>query len=393
MGPYLQRAAVSALALAALTTASNAYGGDCDFQATSGCIDSDVLWPRPGSSRFASTGSTETLAAGAVGFGMFTSYQSRPLRLRVPSPGPPGSNVNVIDNQISSTFLFAYGLTDRLQLGLAVPITLIQNGTGRSAITGGTDLRDTSFRDMRFDIAYALVPRARVAEDLATPGRGAGRLWSLALRWTLVAPTGDPGQFASNRGVVFAPSLAGDLRTGRWFFGAELGARIRPVSEFAGTRIGTQIVTSFGGGFDALERGLLSPTAELFFLPTLTEQATLSSTPAGFASTPNGSHIFPAEWRLGLRSTPTPSRDLELSVGGGGAIPLTGDAAPTTPRFRFTLGIGYAPKTLDSDGDGVPDGEDMCPGIPGQVKTRKRKGCPAPPSGMPMPPTTEAPSK
>jgi hypothetical protein len=80
----------------------------------------------------------------------------------------------------------------------------------------------------------------------------------------------------------------------------------------------------------------------------------------GLESKPNGSHIVPAEWTLSARTAPLLAGDLAFSLGGGGAIPI-GDSAITAPRFRFTLGIVYAPLGRDSDGDGVVDKLDKCP--------------------------------
>ena len=51
------------------------------------------------------------------------------------------------------------------------------------------------------------------------------------------------------------------------------------------------------------------------------------------------------------------------------------DAAITVPRFRFVLGITYAPMQRDSDGDGVPDRIDRCPSQPGE-RGGQRPGCP-----------------
>ena len=59
------------------------------------------------------------------------------------------------------------------------------------------------------------------------------------------------------------------------------------------------------------------------------------------------------------------------------AIPLSGDSAMTTPRFRFVLGVRWAPLSRDTDGDGVPDTTDKCPSTPA---SGTEDGCPAPAS-------------
>jgi hypothetical protein len=167
----------------------------------------------------------------------------------------------------------------------------------------------------------------------------------VAGRFEVSAPSGDRSQFAGEGWAVFVPSLAAEYRRGRVFAGAELGARIRPTAQLLGARIGTQIVTALGAGVDVLPRSLLSATLEAWALPTLDQQAdvTLSGGTTGqYSTTPNGKHLVPAEWQLSARTAPVRG-DLSIQLGGGGALPLGDEAPVTRPRFRFTLGVRWAP--------------------------------------------------
>ena len=67
-----------------------------------------------------------------------------------------------------------------------------------------------------------------------------------------------------------------------------------------------------------------------------------------------------------------------------GAFPLTSDVGITTPKFRFTLGIRWAPLAHDTDGDGVLDASDRCPTEPAHTPD----GCPPVPRSRPRPPST-----
>jgi hypothetical protein len=260
-----------------------------------------------------------------------------------------------------------------------MPITLVQTGAGTSPLTGGRPIRDTAVRDLRFGFAYALIPRERISLEKAAEEGGAGKGFALATRLTMSAPIGDNTDFAGERTMVFAPSFAADYRVWRMFFGADLGARFRPVTEFAGARIGSQITTALGAGFDILPRDVLAVLLEGRAYVNLAEQHTSQQSAFGIRSVPNGETIVPAEWLLGLRSAPVFNGDLSFYGGGGGPIPLSGE--PTTvPRFRFVLGVTYAPMQRDSDGDGVPDRIDRCPTQAGE-KGGERPGCP------PQPPT------
>jgi len=326
--------ALSAALLVALAS-GKAHATDCSG-IYSPCIDGDNFWPHAGPSRFVGVGSTETVAAQQVGVGLVTTYQKQPLVLHVAQPGPGGSDQNAIDDQVNGTFLWAYGVTNRLELDLAVPLTFIQSGAGVSPLTGGSALKDTAVRDMRFGFTYAIVPHARVAPTERPEAFG------LATRLEVSAPTGDSDQLAGERSGVLVPSVAADWRLRRLFAGAEVGARLRPTTELDGARIGTQIVTALGVGVDILPRELLSATIEGWALPNLAEQHDVSVSSFSRVSTPNGKYIAPAEWQLAVRTAPLPTGDLSVQFGGGGGLPIT-SGAPTMPNYRFTLGVRWAP--------------------------------------------------
>src|SRR5262245_35953815 len=123
-------------------SAGEAHAQQCSHPLVSTCINADTFWPNAGPQRFAAVGSTETLADRQVGFGLVTTYLSRPVTIHIGSPGPSGSRAFVVDNQVNANFLFAYGVTDHLQLDVGVPITLVQTGAGTSPVTGGQAIRD-----------------------------------------------------------------------------------------------------------------------------------------------------------------------------------------------------------------------------------------------------------
>ncbi len=313
------------------------------------CINDDTLWPHPGPARFVAVGSTQTVAAGQLGFGLVATYLSRPIRLDLKAPGGAGSEQNVIGDQANGTFLWSYGVTDRLELDLALPITFGQGGTGLAPITGGDGLRDTALRDLRFGFAYALLPHAREPPHDTTFG--------LVGRFDLDAPSGDSDQFAGEGTAAFVPSLAADVQggdRGQWFAGLEIGARIRPVTELLGARVGTQLVTALGVGYGILPRELLTATLEAWALPTFAEQHAITLQNGELTSTPNGEHITPAEWQLAVRTAPLRGGDLAIQLGGGGPIPLSGEETVPRPQFRVTLGLRWEPLARESDGESPP---------------------------------------
>lgn len=376
LAPPFQLASFAlAFALVTVGYAADAHAKECTNPLVNTCINSDTFWPNPGPTRFATVGGTETVGSGQVGFGLVATYLSRPVVLRVASPGPGGSDQYVVDNQVTGNFLFAYGVTDRLQLDFALPVTFIQTGAGTSPLTGGADLRDTAVRDLRFGFAYALVPRARISPDASRAQTGPGHSWSLASRFTLSAPTGDSSDFAGERSAVLAPAITADYRYSILFAGLDVGARIRPVTEFAGARVGSQITTGLGVGVDIFDRERLSIMAEARGYVNFAEQHDSTQSAFGPSSTPNGQSITPAEWMLAARTAPLLAGDVSFLAGGGGPIPI-GDAAITVPRFRFLLGAVYAPTARDTDRDGIIDKNDFCPTRAG-ARGGERPGCPA----------------
>ncbi len=390
--------ALACAAALAVTLPRLSYGQDCKSAVLNPCINSDNLWVHPGASHFVAIGGTETAKAGQSGFGLVLGYQSRPVVLRVFSPGPPGTDQNAIDNQVNATFLWNLGITDRLELGAALPVTLGQGGAGLGPITAATaPLKGTVLRDLRFGVAFAVIPRARVdvdATNAQSKAQPAGNAFAVTARFEMSAPTGDGQAFAGERGAVLVPSIAADYRRGRFFAGSELGLRLRGTSELLGARIGSQAVVGLGFGVDILPKELLAAAAEVRMLPGFVSQGDVVQVGGRFSSQSNDRLAAPAEWAVSVRSAPFFGGDLGFQLSGGSAIPLADDSALTNPRFRFTLGVRYAPLDRDTDGDGVLDKFDACPREPEGFRSKDdpspRDGCPhaPPPAAAPVEFTT-----
>lgn len=346
---------LAVLLLPALSQAAD----PCDVSVNNACIDSDTFWPHAGSTRFVSIGGTEPLAEGQVSFGLISSYQSRPVTLLTPSPGPTGTRGVAVDNQLTEHFLFALGITEKLHASFVLPATVLQNGEGLRALTGGAALRSQGLRDLRFGVGYAFVTRPRV--DDATLVAAQKLSYGLMGRFDVSAPTGDRDAFATSGTAVFVPTLAGDLRFGRLLVGAEIGVRLRETREALGTRQGPQLTQALGVTYDILGNELIAPFIEMrTLIGTTRNRKSVVRANGSVDSTNVGGGNAPAEWAAGVRTSPFFGGDFAADLSGGGGIPLTGDDFGT-PRFRFTLGLRYAPHNRDSDGDGVLDKLDLCP--------------------------------
>jgi outer membrane protein OmpA-like peptidoglycan-associated protein len=348
--------------------APSAARADCDPTAQlGGCVNADNLWPHAGPGPFLARGSTLTAPAGKASFGLVLSYLSRPIGLRVSSADPAGTVLNVVDNAVNATFLWSLGIADRLELTLAAPLTLYQDGAGLGGITASdTPLPRSTMRDVRFGSAFAIVPHPRA---------GSIDGFSLLARMEMAVPAGDAQAFAGGRTLTWFPSLVGAFRHGRFEIGAEIGARLRGETRLANAHIGSQLSATLGASFDVLP-SWLTVSAEAFGLYTLATQEPPARDAQSFKY---GPPLIPAEWILSATTAPLLGGDVSFTLAGGGPIPLATEAAVTAPRFRFDLAVRYAPTGRDADADGVLDRDDRCPKQPeDRDGFQDADGCPDP---------------
>jgi outer membrane protein OmpA-like peptidoglycan-associated protein len=338
------------LATSALASPARAADECVPSSGLSTCIDADNLWPHAGAGPWLSIGSADTTRPGQASFGLVASYLSRPVGVRVSSADPEGTVIYAVDNVFDASFLFAVGVTDRLEATLATPVTLWQDGAALSDVLGTDEaLVRSTVRHVRPGLTYRLLARPR-------EGLPAGP--ALTGRFELAIPAGGEGAFARAETVVAAPSLAYDHVLGELRLGAELGARLRGESELAGAHVGSQLGLALGASYDVLPAHLLLASAEVFGLYTFAGQDPPLDERDQFT---DGPPLVPAEWILSATTAPLYGGDLAFTVGGGGPLPLADASAITAPRFRFDVGVRYAPLGLDQDGDGVPDRDDLCP--------------------------------
>ena len=341
-GPYtpiLQRALVAALAL--LLTPRALPATDCtDDTGASPCVDFDTLWMPPGRARFVSIAAAENSAPGRPSVAVASSYLSRPVVLIAPSPDLGGRKIAVVEYACNVSLLSAYALDERFELAAVLPATLAQSGTGVAGITAQTaaPLPDQALRDPRLGMGILLL---RMTLPHSTR-------FALKSRLQVSVPLGQEQHLAGERSFVSAPTVALALERGAWFAGGEFGARLRQVSRLADARVGSQLVSSLGVGFELLRPEVLAVALEAWMLPTLVAQD--SALPP---HDPVSTSLVPAEWLASLRFAPLWRGNLAFQLGGGGPLPLSSEragggrtrhfAGVTTPRFRIVAALRYAP--------------------------------------------------
>lgn len=243
-----------------------------------------------------------------------------------------------IEHRVTGHAVATFGLFDRVQLGVAMPVVLSQQISGNAGSLAPGDLR--------VDARVRLAGLAR---------RGSGRL---AIAATLLVPTGDGTAYAGDGSVGVVPRFIVELTNARDFvFAANLGVAIRPGWEH-------QLLGRAGITIPVVSRVLLAAEASF---------ETLLAHPIDDGAL--SLEVYGGVHYVGLNG-------LALGLSAGPRL-LDGEGAADV---RVVGLVGYAPQPVealapprDSDHDGVVDVDDRCPAeAAGDRPDPRRRGCPAP---------------
>ncbi|MCC7538419.1 MAG: thrombospondin [Deltaproteobacteria bacterium] len=299
-------------------------------------IDVQTRWPSPGPGRFGFVRDVATAPHLALGFGASAEYLHRPLVLVDTTAGD--EELDGVGHHVTAEFLWSLGLFDFLQVGLALPVTLVQDGEGAqpATLSEADALPTTASRDVRVELAWDVLRTFRRRAPRLETDHGTGLLVSAGL----TLPSGDERAFNGDDGVVFVPALTGGYRVGPVLLGATLDARIRSTSRFGlDGVVGSQLGIAAGASLELLPTRRLELSAEGRALVALVEDG-----------------ASPIELMGGARYTTDRARDVSIAVRAGAGV--TDDI--TSAAFRALVEVRYAPAGLDGDSDGVPDADDQC---------------------------------
>ena len=240
-----------------------------------------------------------------------------------------GTRTTVVSSMTTAQLTAAYGMTDRLQLGVNLPIIFELQGDGLMPETGGpapNGLNVTGLGDLVLEAKYRLV------RDGMLRASAIGGL-------SLPSSIGSGGsQFIGDDLPTVRGKLAAQLDTGRLSFGANAGVILRKPRTIYDSTIGQQLTWGVAGAV------------------RITDRFSLIAEGYGRAGLPSFAlDASPLEVEGGLRIYATGAVAVVLG-GGAGVIQGIG-----SPESRFFVSIGYAPDVRDSDGDGIPNGRDKCP--------------------------------
>lgn len=285
-------------------------------------VDSNLLWPSPGPSHFPTLQSSDIVPHAGVTFsGLFGIYR-KPLGVQ---RADGSSEQWIVKDVYSADFLWAFGLFDFVQLGLALPVILHQEGVGAEPFqpAGAEDadyaLASSALRDLRFNVKTRFL-----GGDAENPDR---RDFGVGVDIGLSVPTGDELNFAGDNGAVLFPTAVIDFHRCKLSAAVNIGARLRfdESEELANLGVGHQGILGAGITGHYLKRRLL-----------LSAEGVTTVEFDGFDR-------VGFEYRGGFGYIPDDERSVTLWVAAGSAGG-TGDLLGT-PIFRFLIGLTYAPGT------------------------------------------------
>jgi OmpA-OmpF porin, OOP family len=302
-----------------------------------------------------------TPGSGNWNAGAWASYAHAPLTV----VNEDGDERRLVTHQVSVDYLANVGLGSRLALGLVLPTVAYQTG---AETADGETVAPTALGDL------ALAGKATILAPHDFGGLG------VALLGRVSAPTATSGTYVGERGPRGGGSLLGELGLFALTIRASAGARFR-------------------GARDALE-GALVPGHDLPWAVGLSLRPQVLGLDyrgrwrwnvearGAVALEPRVAEraLSPALAALSARYTVS-----EFSAIAGVELPL--NDAWGSPLVRPVLGVGWAPRFEDEDGDGIEDSRDECPADPEDFDgVEDHDGCPEPAGPLPRAKAGEPPT-
>jgi OOP family OmpA-OmpF porin len=251
---------------------------------------------------------------------------------------------SLVADRVAGDFYVSMGMLDWLTLGVSVPAVFYQDGDMFDQTTGAKmGLTTGALGDIR------VAPKFTVLRE-KTFGVALAALVPFSL------PSGDDGAYAGSNSVTLSPMIAASrhLIDDRLLLAVNLGFWLQTDNaQYRDLEADHEMFYRLGASYMF--------TDDWWALGELAGGARLSTM---FKNQPRET---PLEWLLGVRYRGP--YDLNFTLGGAvGSLPGWG-----TPNFRAFLGVLWAPRDRDQDGDGILDSQDKCPAEPGP---RENDGCP-----------------
>ncbi|GAB4525671.1 MAG: hypothetical protein Tsb0020_43620 [Haliangiales bacterium] len=236
---------------------------------------------------------------------------------------------SLVSSRLTANVMGSIGLWDRVQVGVALPIVLLQSGESLAELMS-PEPSGFGIGDLR------LMPKVKVLERAGV---------HLAVMPTLIVPTGTADAFGSEAGLAFAPEVIASRAFGAVRLSGGLGYLARTNADFADLEVNDELFAHVGAGYRLSENGGPPLEIDLTF-----SGATAASAPLDQS---NQNHVelrAGASYRIQGPLVAFAGAGLGLRQGFG------------TPDWRGLLGVRWSPaRGTDSDGDGIYDDDDSCP--------------------------------
>lgn len=295
-------------------------------------FEGDLFQPAIGPKNFLRVDSPVVVAHRRLSYGLFFDYQRRPYKIATYDfLGAPLTSAYPIENQFKSELHAAIGLSDRFQIGLALPVTLALSGDTIDPSSGmptGTQSSTRGFGDLRLEAKGQLVT-AGPDDQLVMAALIGGSL-----------PTGKESYYLGDRGPTGRAKAIASWQLGRLRLGGELGVLVRQTSTTLAAKVGSQLLYGAAAAFAVSRR--VEILGEIVGRSGLSEMF-------DFWWDQN-----PVESQLAARVYPINMVAVTAGVGAGLGRGIG------APQARAFLGVVFVPDFRDADGDGVYDADDRC---------------------------------
>jgi outer membrane protein OmpA-like peptidoglycan-associated protein len=261
-------------------------------------------------------------------------------------------NTAILASQFYLHLGASLNLFDRLRLGVSLPIAVEQDGQGK---TVGTQTYVAPTEGGVGDLRFAV--------DLRLFGTY-GDPFTLAFGARVWVPTGNAAQYLGDGQVRIGPRLSAAGDVGAFAYAAGLAAIYRENSTpFDGHPTGTEVDFNAAAGVRLADKALLLG-------PEVQGSTVVSQGSAVF-----GNHTTPLALLIGGHYN---AGDVRFGLGAGPGL----SNAAGTAQFRALGSFEWMPAIpppppSDRDHDGIADGADACPDVPGvPTNDPTTNGCP-----------------
>jgi hypothetical protein len=241
-----------------------------------------------------------------------------------------GTRTEVVESMLAGEISGAYGLQNKYQLGVALPLVFSMSGAGLDPATGNGSMEGvqiTGLGDLRAEIK-AIIMKSGSLELAGAVGL------SLPSSFGAGGSTFIGDDLPTFRGRLAAQWSSSD---GKMSAGVNGGLILRKPRTIYASEVGQQFVWGVAAAYRVTDR--FSLVAESFGRTGMTSFDLDAS---------------PLEVEGGLRILAT--KAVAVVIGGGGGV-ISGIGSPD---IRVFASVGWAPDTRDSDGDGVANNRDGC---------------------------------